>query len=190
MGIPQIGWMCTVDKVRRDTQTSHDSDVDCLLAQLETYALKGWASGGAKTVQTEVIERLNVSSWASGEIRRSLAITVRYEPRNNYSPHWTLICSSNSLWILRGFYETGIGNHTTALGFYRSAVDILDWGRRVWKNVSVDDGGVIFENSLVRGAKRSLLFGAREVMHTTVYICLLTNLLILCLKALPIARCH
>ena len=38
--------------------------------------------------------------------------------------------------------------------FYRNAVEVLEWGARVWKDVPKSDRGAIFEPSFIRGVKR------------------------------------
>jgi len=93
----------------------------------------GWDSGGAKTVQEAALERLKTSGWEP--VRRALSITVR-------------------AWMMRGYFASSTDRYAEAIEFYRRALDVLDWGRRVWKNVVREKRGVIFEDSFIRGIRR------------------------------------
>lgn len=37
--------------------------------------------------------------------------------------------------------------------FLKRAVDLLEWGRNVWKNVHKDDRGAIFQDTFLRGVR-------------------------------------
>lgn len=62
-------------------------------------------------------------------------------------------------WTMRAFLAGSgkRGLYDTALEFYRSAIEVLEWGRREWKNVSPDQRGVIFDETFVIGIKRLML---------------------------------
>ena len=50
--------------------------------------------------------------------------------------------------------EGGIrGNHIIREEFYRRAMDIIEWGRSMWKDVSREDRGSIFEETFLRGLR-------------------------------------
>ena len=38
--------------------------------------------------------------------------------------------------------------------YYRNAVEVLEWGARIWKDLPKSDRGAIFEPSFIRGVKR------------------------------------
>jgi stress-induced-phosphoprotein 1 len=46
---------------------------------------------------------------------------------------------------------------------FMNAVDVLEWGRNQWPDVSKDDRGAIFEKSFIRGAKSMFLEAMHEV---------------------------
>jgi hypothetical protein len=63
-------------------------------------------------------------------------------------------------------YLAGSGSrelYDAALEFYRSAIDVLEWGRREWKDVSPDQRGVIFDETFIIGIKRLMLHTMMEV---------------------------
>jgi hypothetical protein len=47
---------------------------------------------------------------------------------------------------LRGGPEVGIQ-------FLKRAVDLLEWGRNIWKNVSNEDRGTIFQDTFLRSVR-------------------------------------
>lgn len=55
---------------------------------------------------------------------------------------------------MRGFLEGGLRqDRATEVEFLGYALEVLDWGRLAWKNVSKDDRGAIFEHTFVRGVR-------------------------------------
>lgn len=46
-----------------------------------------------------------------------------------------------------------MGNHDAALEFHTRAIEVLEWGRQVWRSVPKDDRGAIFEITFLRGVK-------------------------------------
>lgn len=60
----------------------------------------------------------------------------------------------NRAWLMRGFMEDKLKNNIeTALEFYTSALDVLQWGKELWKDVSFDDKGAVFRETFMRGIK-------------------------------------
>lgn len=58
--------------------------------------------------------------------------------------------------------------YSVAHEFLDRAVEIIEWGRTVWKNVSSDDRGAIFELTflrLVRALRMAASMKARHLMH-------------------------
>jgi len=66
---------------------------------------------------------------------------------------------------MRGFVEGGMrGNHVSREEFLHRAVDVVEWGRSVWKNVSREDRGTIFEESFLRGLRAMHLEAIRQLI--------------------------
>ena len=56
---------------------------------------------------------------------------------------------------MRAFLEDVMKNNSvTALDFYTSALEVLQWGREMYKDVSYSDKGQIFQPTFIRGVKR------------------------------------
>ena len=56
--------------------------------------------------------------------------------------------------IMRAFMEDKLkDNIETALEFYTTALELLQWGNELWKDVPYDDKGVIFKPTIVRAVK-------------------------------------
>ena len=51
------------------------------------------------------------------------------------------------------FQDTLQGNVETALKFYKSAIDVVEWGAERWKDVPFKDKGAIFQPTMARGIK-------------------------------------
>lgn len=63
-----------------------------------------------------------------------------------------------SAWVMRGFLtEVLAGHDPSVLEFYGQSIDLLEWGRGVWKDVPTEDRGVIFEKTFIRGIRRMYL---------------------------------
>ena len=59
-----------------------------------------------------------------------------------------------SAWIMRGYMEGGLRkNHIIREEFYRRAMDVIEWGRSMWKDVDRADRGSIFEETFLRGLR-------------------------------------
>lgn len=72
--------------------------------------------------------------------------------------------SDHSILMLRGFFENSLQiNPVAALDYYERAIEIIEWGRQVCRNVSKDDRGVIFEATFLRGVKSLRLDAAMKV---------------------------
>ncbi|KAG6911300.1 hypothetical protein DXG01_002139 [Tephrocybe rancida] len=95
-----------------------------------------WAEGGPRMVQEEAPKRLKTSGW--GAVRPAITTTVRG-------------------WIMRGFLTASFQIQGAAAEFVSDALQILQWGARVWKNVPKEERGVIFETTFIRGVKRLYL---------------------------------
>lgn len=55
---------------------------------------------------------------------------------------------------MRGFLENGLSDNLDAsLEFYNSAVEVLEWGRQVWRNEPKENRGAVFQSTFLRGVK-------------------------------------
>ena len=65
---------------------------------------------------------------------------------------------------MRAFIESSTGNRAVGSESYRHILEILEWGRRIWSDISKEDRGVVFELGFVRGVKRLYLIALHEVI--------------------------
>ncbi|KAH9846628.1 hypothetical protein C2E23DRAFT_890715 [Lenzites betulinus] len=99
----------------------------------ELSQTKAWSEGGSRRVIAEAPVRLAAEGWDS--LRPALSLTVR-------------------AWIMRAFIQSNVTNEPeAALDFYTSAIEVLQWGRSTWKDISSKDRGAIFQESFLRGIK-------------------------------------
>ncbi|EDR15295.1 uncharacterized protein LACBIDRAFT_301385 [Laccaria bicolor S238N-H82] len=77
-----------------------------------------------------------------------------------FAKHWPALYA----WIVRAFIESSTGDRAVGSEFYRHIFEILEWGRRIWSDISKTDRGVVFELSFVRGVKRLYLTALHEVI--------------------------
>lgn len=65
---------------------------------------------------------------------------------------------------MRAFFEGGMrGNHTAEIEFSRRAVELIEWGRETWPNVSKDERGSTFERTFLRGVKNMYITALGQV---------------------------
>ncbi|KAJ7755027.1 hypothetical protein DFH07DRAFT_773572 [Mycena maculata] len=120
----------------RDTRVFHarGNFLEQLQAQMrfEAEFAGAWGSGGPKQIQKEAPERLKKSGWLP--VRRALSVTVR-------------------VWMLRAFVDGNMGVITAGVEFYKRILDVLDWGRRTWPNVSVQVSQPSHRGSIIPQAR-------------------------------------
>lgn len=59
-----------------------------------------------------------------------------------------------SAWVMRAFLSAGVTqNYPSAIQFYEWALEIIERGRKIWRDVSTDDRGVVFEDTFIRGIR-------------------------------------
>ena len=63
---------------------------------------------------------------------------------------------------MHGFIQSNL-KLNSAHQFLRHALEILDWGARVWNNVPRGDRGAIFDETFIRGVRRLYLILLMEV---------------------------
>lgn len=83
-------------------------------------------------------------------------------------------------WLL--FIYTFKEEHAVAYEFLTRAVEVIEWGRAVWKNVPEEDRGATFALSFLRAVRTlrmdiSFNVSMLVVIHTHILIILLTQLL-------------
>ncbi|KAI1797526.1 hypothetical protein LXA43DRAFT_1056655 [Ganoderma leucocontextum] len=99
----------------------------------EMTQTRAWGDSGARKVMEQIPARLRIGGWDA--VRPAISITVR-------------------AWMMRGFMEEKLKNNVeTALEFYTSALEVLQWGKELWKDVSFDDKGAVFRETFIRGVK-------------------------------------
>ncbi|KII91507.1 hypothetical protein PLICRDRAFT_105000 [Plicaturopsis crispa FD-325 SS-3] len=113
----------------------------------ELMSFRAWPHAGPEQLQQEVLERQRQEGWDA--VRPALAVTIRG-------------------WILRGFVQGALKNdQNVAVEFLTCAVDVLNWGRRVWKDVHRDNRGAIFDTSFVRGVRHMRLQAYMQAYATS-----------------------
>ncbi|KZT67606.1 hypothetical protein DAEQUDRAFT_766973 [Daedalea quercina L-15889] len=107
---------------------------------LERY--RAWPDHSAELIKAEALERQRQEGWDA--VRPAIEITVRAN-------------------IMAGFLADKFSKDPqSALEHYDVVMEILQWGRRtVWKNVSTEDKGEVFEDYFVTGLRRLRLEALR-----------------------------
>lgn len=68
---------------------------------------------------------------------------------------------------MRGWLEGGLGGAKSAtVEWLGRALEVLDWGKTAWKNVSRTDRGAIFDSTFIRGVRSLHLDAFMEVRIT------------------------
>ncbi|KIJ67013.1 hypothetical protein HYDPIDRAFT_26423 [Hydnomerulius pinastri MD-312] len=99
----------------------------------ESQRWDAWSSETLEVIIQGARNRQKAKGWAN--IQPALNVTVR-------------------AWIMRALFESELkGAPHVAVEILRKALDLLDWGRQCWPNVSWEDRGVIFEPHFVRGVR-------------------------------------
>ncbi|KAI1798214.1 hypothetical protein LXA43DRAFT_1107045 [Ganoderma leucocontextum] len=100
---------------------------------VEITHARGWSDSGARKIMEQIPPKLKADGWDA--VRPAISITV-------------------SGWIMRAFLEERLkGNVETALDFFTSALDLLQWGKELWKDVSFEDKGEVFQPAFIHGVK-------------------------------------
>ncbi|KAG2060908.1 hypothetical protein BDR06DRAFT_393900 [Suillus hirtellus] len=103
----------------------------------EVTARKAWDSEGLETVKELAQKRLKENGW--DDVRPALAVTVR-------------------AWLMRAAFEGGLRDQPQAgVQYYRRALDLVEWGRTIWKDVPKSSRGAIFEHSFLIGIRSMYL---------------------------------
>jgi hypothetical protein len=125
-----------------------------------------WTEDGPESVIEKAQVRLRQEGWDG--IRPALATTIRSVPFDISLRCCILLTCYHSCWIMRGFIEGGLrGKHGLTVEFLSRAIEVLNWGRIAWKNVSRDDRGAIFEDTFVRGVRAMHMNAFMEVCFSS-----------------------
>ncbi|RDX56274.1 hypothetical protein OH76DRAFT_1519389 [Lentinus brumalis] len=101
--------------------------------QAEGISQKAWMDSGCREVLEDIPKRLKSEGWDS--VRPAVSITI---------------CG----WVMRGFVEDRLkGNASTALEYYTSALEVLQWGSRVFADVDDEQRGTVFQPTFIRSVK-------------------------------------
>ncbi|KAG2143156.1 hypothetical protein BD769DRAFT_1037172 [Suillus cothurnatus] len=99
----------------------------------EATARRAWHSDGPENIKELAQKRLKEKGW--NDVRPALSVTVR-------------------AWIMRSMLESHLrGGPEVGIQFLKRAVDLLEWGRNIWKNVSNEDRGTIFQDTFLRSVR-------------------------------------
>lgn len=99
----------------------------------EATTSKAWNSEGFETIKEFAQKRLKENGW--DDVRPALAVTVR-------------------AWIMKAALEGGLREQPQAgVEYYRQALDLVEWGRTIWKDVPKSNRGAIFEHSFLIGIR-------------------------------------
>lgn len=116
----------------------------------EVTARKAWDSEGLEAVKDLAQKRLKENGW--DDVRSALAVTVRYATTKSIVQDLLIILYS--AWIMRAGLEGGLREQPQAgVEYYRRALDLVEWGRTIWKDVPKSSRGAIFEHSFLIGVR-------------------------------------
>lgn len=119
----------------------------------EATSTKAWVDDGPESVQRKSLERLRTNGW--DDVRPALSVTIRG-------------------WMMRALITSGFKrDHETAVHFYSNILAVLEWGSKVWRDVSKEDRGSIFDKKSVRAIKCLRAQAMLEVPYLTALIIVL-----------------
>ncbi|KAG2059298.1 hypothetical protein BDR06DRAFT_987265 [Suillus hirtellus] len=133
-----MGLTYLTNGLMRDERAFHLDSSDWITkynnqVKFEATARQAWHSDGVENIKQLAQKRLKEKGW--NDVRPALSVTVR-------------------TWIMRGMLDGHLRNKPdTGVQFLKRAVDLLEWGRNVWKNVHKDDRGAIFQDTFLRGVR-------------------------------------
>ena len=113
----------------------------------------------------EIPVRLKADGWDA--VRPAISITIMCVEQDIY-----LFGSSAKLgaldsgWVMRAFIDDRIKDDIeTALEFFASAMDLLRWGKELWKDVPFEEKGEVFRPAFIRGVRCLHLEALLRVCH-------------------------
>ncbi|KAJ7651524.1 hypothetical protein DFH06DRAFT_995832 [Mycena polygramma] len=102
---------------------------------------QAWGKGGSKIVIEQAPGRLAAEGW--DKLGPALCVTVR-------------------LWIMQGFICGSTGSQRVATEYFRSALDIIEWGCKTWSDVPRSMRGDIFDITFMRSVRRLFVAAAMD----------------------------
>ncbi|KAK7045992.1 hypothetical protein VNI00_006987 [Paramarasmius palmivorus] len=111
----------------------------------ESQLRNAWTLDGPDKVFQEAENRLLEKGW--DDVRPAVSTTVR-------------------CWILRGLLEGGLrSNHIAEVEYLNRAIEVIEWGRKVWKDVDASLRGAIFRDTFLRGVKKLHMDALMQACH-------------------------
>ncbi|KAI3609899.1 TPR-likeprotein [Moniliophthora roreri] len=111
----------------------------------ESQIRNAWTTAGPDKVFQEAENRLLQEGWDN--VRPALSTTVR-------------------CWILRALLEGGLrSNHVSEVEYLGRVIEVIEWGRKVWKDVDFSSRGAIFRDTFLRGVKKLHMEALTEAYH-------------------------
>ncbi|KAI9574032.1 hypothetical protein HD554DRAFT_582539 [Boletus coccyginus] len=99
----------------------------------EAGKYNAWTEEPVDVIQRSALERLKKKGW--DDVRPALSVVIRG-------------------WIMRAIFDKQLKNAShVAVERLKQTLELLHWGRQVWRDVSKDDRGVIFQDTFVVGVK-------------------------------------
>ena len=122
-------------------------------AQFEIIRSDAWdLSATDETVIREAKGRQIARGW--DDVRPALSTTVRSIKSSSLvlfgSVHQKFLCR---VWILNAHISQGLAQYGQAVGLYKRALAVLDWGRKEWTDANRKERGAIFDSTFVRGVR-------------------------------------
>ncbi|KAK0469496.1 uncharacterized protein EV420DRAFT_1494816 [Desarmillaria tabescens] len=117
-----------------------------LQVQHEATNHGAWTDAGPAQIKKEVHARLQTGGWNS--VRPAISVSIR--------------CL-----IMRAFLEGSLrGLHNLELEFLTTVLEILEWGREVFRDVPREERGTVFDLTFVRGVRNMHLHALMETYAT------------------------
>lgn len=101
-------------------------------------------------IQQKALERLKKEGW--NDVRPAFSVTVRFV--HPLPIEASCLILNVSAWLMRAIFDSELRQAPhVAVERLKETLELLHWGRQVWRDVSIDDKGVIFKDTFVRGVK-------------------------------------
>ncbi len=141
--------------------------MESFTAQFEIIRSDAWdLSATDETVIREAKARQSARGW--DDVRPALSTTVRSVVRYSFAaPSGCSSDESCRVWILNAHISQGLAQYGQAVGLYKRALAVLDWGRKEWADANRKERGAIFDSTFVRGVR--VLYAQTLVKVNTSY---------------------
>ncbi|KAF8917242.1 hypothetical protein CPB85DRAFT_1431511 [Mucidula mucida] len=129
--------------VLRERRIVHLDDMDNWLMHynrcgtFERQRHDPWVGLGPDSVKRDAPTRLAEKGWV--QVRPDIDLTIRF-------------------WILRGLLESSLDNNTRSeLEYCRQTLNVIEWGRKEFKDVPLEDKGEVFSDVFLRSVRSHYL---------------------------------